>query len=948
MALSVDDREWADDQIRQYAARYSDYTRYANLLHGILTEASKVHAPFAIVQARPKSIASFAEKIWRKRPKYADPVHQLTDLCGARLIAHTADQVAAVSTFVEAHFEIDWDNSVGVMDRLKPTEFGYRSVHYVVTLRPGSFPTPDVEVKLPAKTDRMFGLKAEIQVRTVLEHAWADIGHEVAYKSDFPVPPTWERQLKALAAGLETVDRSFGQIKDGLRAYATSYASYMEKDDIRVAIDRLEVAHGVLEQLAKRRRDVGPDVRKALQDEAVQVASQIGKLALELGDPERAIEALKTHLPKDPAEATLTSAQRPILRDLGVALCRASTGTRRSKSWKEGDLYLARSSPESAPDVRALVARAQARIGIDADEVRMYYGQAFEVDPSDPYVLGGYLEHEIERDRRRLSLARSVRSIVTRAIARCRDQVEVGVNMHRAFFEMGKLYLLRGYKDDPYHAIAAYAKGVEVGSPDEIRAAQASLGRLAAAGKRIDGEDWIEGHDWAQALLGVGLVVKLGLAAEKAEQRADDAGKRARAAGLLAAEAGRAGDVEKQANAAGERDRAIAERRQAAAEQRRATEQREEALSVLRVPGGEGAVSRPVVFVVGGCDPQVEQKMKGYGDLLDEAFTDFAGEDPGTKGTIICGGTKEGVSGLVGALFGKGTDASERIDTITYYPARVPSDDATFTIDRRYGDRRPTNGETIGFSPLEPLQAWIDILRQRIDPRQVKLLGINGGRISAAEYRIALALGARVAVVEGSGRAAAKILSDDDWGTSKRLAALPDDEATVRAFIRLGKPTRLDDAQRETIAIAIHDAYRADQAKRGRRFDDPSMAPWDQLDEGLQDSNRQQGDNIDAMLAAIGYEVCRLGGADPVSLTPKQIETMSEIEHARWNVERLLNGWRLGERDPEKKLSPYLVGWAVLPDDIREWDRETVRRVPEYLVSAELAFRRTPPQARLK
>ena len=68
---------------------------------------------------------------------------------------------------------------------------------------------------------------------------------------------------------------------------------------------------------------------------------------------------------------------------------------------------------------------------------------------------------------------------------------------------------------------------------------------------------------------------------------------------------------------------------------------------------------------------------------------------------------------------------------------------------------------------------------------------------------------------------------------------------------------------------------------------------------------------------------------------------MAEIEHIRWTVERLLDGWTLGPaRDTEKKISPSLVSWAELPDDVKEWDRQAVRGIPEAMKKIGLTIRR--------
>jgi hypothetical protein len=64
---------------------------------------------------------------------------------------------------------------------------------------------------------------------------------------------------------------------------------------------------------------------------------------------------------------------------------------------------------------------------------------------------------------------------------------------------------------------------------------------------------------------------------------------------------------------------------------------------------------------------------------------------------------------------------------------------------------------------------------------------------------------------------------------------------------------------------------------------------------------------------------------------------MAEMEHGRWNVERLINGWKSADkRDIIKKTSPYLVGWSELPEDTKEWNRELMRKIPEFLAKVGL------------
>lgn len=73
------DREWVRQQVAQYTEDYPRYKLYAETMQMVLYQVAKKYSPLAIVQSRPKGIASFAEKTQRKRSEFNDPVHQFTD-----------------------------------------------------------------------------------------------------------------------------------------------------------------------------------------------------------------------------------------------------------------------------------------------------------------------------------------------------------------------------------------------------------------------------------------------------------------------------------------------------------------------------------------------------------------------------------------------------------------------------------------------------------------------------------------------------------------------------------------------------------------------------------------------------------------------------------------------------------------------------------------------------
>jgi TrkA-N domain/RyR domain len=141
-------------------------------------------------------------------------------------------------------------------------------------------------------------------------------------------------------------------------------------------------------------------------------------------------------------------------------------------------------------------------------------------------------------------------------------------------------------------------------------------------------------------------------------------------------------------------------------------------------------------------------------------------------------------------------------------------------------------------------------------------------------------------------------------------------------------------------AIAVHEDYRAKRRKGDHNANDPSLNDWNNLDEDLKDSCRQQADHIEVKLRALGLAItAEKTGESVTAFTPEEVETLAIMEHDRWNADRFLAGWSHapGKKNVENKTSPWLVGWDALPEEIREYDREAVRNIPHLV---ELSGRR--------
>ena len=156
-------------------------------------------------------------------------------------------------------------------------------------------------------------------------------------------------------------------------------------------------------------------------------------------------------------------------------------------------------------------------------------------------------------------------------------------------------------------------------------------------------------------------------------------------------------------------------------------------------------------------------------------------------------------------------------------------------------------------------------------------------------------------------------------------------------FERTLRPPLLLGGTYETLARAIHAEYVDEQRRQGATANsNSSVVPWEQLPDSLKESNRDQASHIGVKLAAIGCGIAPLSDwdADRLTFTEDEVERLAELEHERWTDQRLRDGWTLGPKDIDAKVSPYLIPWAQLSDEVKEWDRRTIRGIPGFLARA--------------
>jgi len=165
-----------------------------------------------VVNGRIKNFSSFFSKYIRFL-KSGEKEPQITDLLGVRIICPFIEDLQAAENLIKKNFKIIEREVKG---HYNFSEFGYESTHLLI--------------KIPPQLIKKYGDPgtdtAEIQIRTILQDAWAEVEHELVYKAEFsPFDEPMKRKLAAVNASLSLADIIFQEI----RSYQRKFTKEMGK-----------------------------------------------------------------------------------------------------------------------------------------------------------------------------------------------------------------------------------------------------------------------------------------------------------------------------------------------------------------------------------------------------------------------------------------------------------------------------------------------------------------------------------------------------------------------------------------------------------------------------------------------------------------------------------------------------------------------------------------------
>ena len=157
----------------------------------------------------------------------------VTDVCGVRITTYFQDDVDRVASVIAREFDVDPEHSIDKRAAIDPDRFGYISLHHVV--RHTGDRTRLAEYRPYAH------LPLEIQTRSILQHAWAEIEHDLGYKAGSALPRGIRRQFSRLAGLLELADQEFAAIRTALKAYEAEVPAEIAQRPDEVLIDQASV-----------------------------------------------------------------------------------------------------------------------------------------------------------------------------------------------------------------------------------------------------------------------------------------------------------------------------------------------------------------------------------------------------------------------------------------------------------------------------------------------------------------------------------------------------------------------------------------------------------------------------------------------------------------------------------------------------------------------------------
>ena len=199
--------------IRNFLSQRDKYKQLCKEVAYILeTCLKREKIEFSSISYRAKTLDSFVEKYIRKHHK--DSLTEMTDLSGVRIVYLFPRDIKHIEKIIKREFMVIEKEDKS--EYLGEDRFGYSGLHFLIKLGHSFSGT---------RYDDLRNLICEIQVRTILQDAWAIVNHRLVYKRESDIPSKLKRELNSLAGLFEAADGLFQKVHDERDNYLESIKS---------------------------------------------------------------------------------------------------------------------------------------------------------------------------------------------------------------------------------------------------------------------------------------------------------------------------------------------------------------------------------------------------------------------------------------------------------------------------------------------------------------------------------------------------------------------------------------------------------------------------------------------------------------------------------------------------------------------------------------------------
>lgn len=256
------------------------------LEEGLEKEKIKVHS----ISSRVKELASFLDKV--KRKESAKPFEDIRDIVGLRVVCLFLSDIPRVAKIIRDSLTVLSED-----DKIEggaASSFGYMSYHFIADIPKGRYIGP--------RYNSIVGMPFEIQVRTILMDAWANVSHYLSYKADVDVPSQLKRDFYALSGLFYIADNHFELFFKSRRETEQKLEALARESQPRFAEQEIN-----LDSLGAYLRNQFPEREAASTDALSQLVGELAKAGYKtIGDVDallkktvKAVEAVEREKPAD-------------------------------------------------------------------------------------------------------------------------------------------------------------------------------------------------------------------------------------------------------------------------------------------------------------------------------------------------------------------------------------------------------------------------------------------------------------------------------------------------------------------------------------------------------------------------------------------------------------------------------------------------------------------------